>query len=212
MVHALPRICHRERDARNSLRFWDTNRSSNLGPTIEPSDSQKKKKKKKKKEKKEGNLRNSGLCANHRVKQKENEKRYKYQELARELKKLGNMKVTEILIVIGALGTVTKGLVQGLEDSEMRRRVEIIQTTAILRSARILRRVLETFCQSNSSEKPSANAGVKNYQNCKIIIIIMIRLLARRPDLVLNIKKSSSGGFCWASWKSSRTWWQWYQS
>ena len=30
------------------------------------------------------------------------------------------MKVTIMLIVVGALGTVTKGLVKGLEDLEMR--------------------------------------------------------------------------------------------
>ena len=54
------------------------------------------------------------------------------------------MKVTVILIVIGAFGTVTKRLVQGLEDLEIRGWVETIQTTAWLRSARILRRVLET--------------------------------------------------------------------
>ena len=47
-------------------------------------------------------------------------------------------------IVIGALGTITKELVQGLEDLEIRGRVKTIQTTALLRSARILRRVLKT--------------------------------------------------------------------
>ena len=49
-----------------------------------------------------------------------------------------------IPIVIGALGTVTKGLVKGLEDLEIRGRVEAIQTTALLRAARILTRVQET--------------------------------------------------------------------
>ena len=52
------------------------------------------------------------------------------------------MKVT--FIPIGGLRTVTKGLIKGLEDLEIRGRVETIQTTALLRSARILRRVLET--------------------------------------------------------------------
>ena len=46
--------------------------------------------------------------------------------------------------VIGALGTVTKGLLKGLEDLEVGGRVETIQTTALLRTARKLRRVLET--------------------------------------------------------------------
>ena len=54
------------------------------------------------------------------------------------------MKVTVIRIVVGALGTVTKGLVKGLEDLEIRGLVETIQTTTLLRLARILRRALET--------------------------------------------------------------------
>ena len=77
------------------------------------------------------------------------------------------MKVTIIPIVIRALGTVTKGLVQGLEDLEIRGREENVQTTALLRSARILRRVLETCCLSNFSESPSANADVKNSEGVK---------------------------------------------
>ena len=54
------------------------------------------------------------------------------------------MKVTIIPIVIGAFCTVTKGLLNGLEDLEVGGRVETIQTTTLLRTARILRRVLET--------------------------------------------------------------------
>ena len=65
-------------------------------------------------------------------------------------------------IVIGAFGTVTKGFLKGLEYLEVGGRVETIQTTTILRTARILRRVLETCCHSNSSERPSANTGMKN--------------------------------------------------
>ena len=47
------------------------------------------------------------------------------------------MKVTVVPIMIGALGTITKGLLKGLEDLEVGGRVETIQTTA--------RRVLETW-------------------------------------------------------------------
>ena len=54
------------------------------------------------------------------------------------------MKVIIIPIGIGAFGTVTKGLLKGLEDLEVGGRVETIQTTALFRTARILRRVLET--------------------------------------------------------------------
>ena len=52
----------------------------------------------------------------HRVKIKESEKRDKYQNLAKELKKLWNMKVTVIPVVDGAVGRVPKGLVKGQED------------------------------------------------------------------------------------------------
>ena len=44
-----------------------------------------------------------------------------------------------------AFGTVTKGLLKGLEDLEVGNRVESIQTIALLKTARILRRVLETW-------------------------------------------------------------------
>ena len=50
----------------------------------------------------------------------------KYLNLAREFKKL-------------SLGTVTKGLLKGREDLEIRGRVETTQTTTLLKSARILR-------------------------------------------------------------------------
>ena len=82
--------------------------------------------------------------ADHRIKLKECEKKDKYLDLARELKKLWNMKVTIILILISAFGTVTRGLIKGMEDLEIRGRVETIQTTTLLRTTRILRRVLET--------------------------------------------------------------------
>ena len=48
-------------------------------------------------------------------------------------------------IVIGDFGTVTKGLLKGLENLEVGGRVKNIQTTALLRTARILRWVLEIW-------------------------------------------------------------------
>ena len=55
------------------------------------------------------------------------------------------MKVTIVPIVIGSFGTITKGLLKGLEELEVGGRVETIQMTASLRTDRILRRVLETW-------------------------------------------------------------------
>ena len=52
--------------------------------------------------------------------------------------------MTIVPIVIGAFGTVSIGLLKGLEDLEDGRQVETIQMTALLRTARILRRVIET--------------------------------------------------------------------
>ena len=49
------------------------------------------------------------------------------------------IKLSVIPIVIDALGTITRGLVKGMEDLEIGGRVKIIQTTALLRSARILK-------------------------------------------------------------------------
>ena len=66
------------------------------------------------------------MPADLRVKVNENEKRDKYLDFAREQKKLWNIKVTVIPIVVGAIGTVTKGLVLGLEVLKIRGQVETI--------------------------------------------------------------------------------------
>ena len=55
---------------------------------------------------------------------KNNNNNNKYLDLARELKKLWNMKVTIIPIVIGAFGTVTKEWLEGLEELEVDGRVK----------------------------------------------------------------------------------------
>ena len=68
------------------------------------------------------------------------------------------MKVTIIPIVIGAIGTVTKGLLKGLEDLQVGGRVETIQTTEESW------RLEATCCHSDTSEKPSAKTDVKNPQ------------------------------------------------
>ena len=84
------------------------------------------------------------VLADQRIILKESEKKDKYLDLARELKKLWNMKITIVRVVIGALSTITEGLLKGLGNLEIGGCVETIQTTALLRTARFLRRVLET--------------------------------------------------------------------
>ena len=52
----------------------------------------------------------AAVSVNHKGKEKKGERLEKYLELARQLKKLGNMKVTVIPIVVGVIGTVPKNL------------------------------------------------------------------------------------------------------
>ena len=107
---------------------------------------------------------NKGLCRPGGLQNENqwNEKRDKYLHLARELKKRWNMKVTVMPIVIGAVGTIPKDLVMGQEKLEIGGRAK---TTALLRTVRILRRVLEIWedlSHSDSIKNLPANAGVKN--------------------------------------------------
>ena len=64
---------------------------------------------------------------------KESEKKDKYLDLSWELKKLWNMKMIIFPIVIGALGTITKGLINGQEGLKIRGLVKTIQTITLLR-------------------------------------------------------------------------------
>ena len=123
MVYTQPRIRPVKWDAQNSLGFWDTNGSPNLGQITRPRYNHKKKRTRK--------IVNFAVPVDKRVKLKESEKKDKYQDLGRELKKLWNMKVTVIPFVIGALGKITKGLIKGLEDLEIRKQMKTIQITAL---------------------------------------------------------------------------------
>ena len=55
------------------------------------------------------------------------------------------MKATILPLVIGTLGTVTKGLVQELDNLEITGRVETVQTTALLRSAKDIAKEKKTL-------------------------------------------------------------------
>ena len=118
--------------------LWHRNWSPDLGQKTRPYNNQQQKKRICK-------IMDLPVPADRRIKLKECEKKDKYFDHVRELKKLWNMKVTNVPIVIGAFGTVTKGLLKGLEDLEAGGRMETIQITLLLRTARLLRRVLETW-------------------------------------------------------------------
>ena len=90
-------------------------------------------------------LSNSGFC-HPGGPLSENQRKRKERQVLRpcqRTKKIWNI-VILIPIVFAALGTIPKGLVKRLEALEIVRRAETIQTT-LLRTARILRRVLETW-------------------------------------------------------------------
>ena len=139
------------------MALWRTQGSPNLCQKTRPHNNQQQKKREIVK------LSTLLFLADHKIKLKKCEKKDNYLDLALELKILWNMKIKILQIVIGAFGTVTKGLLKSLEDQEAGGRVDTIQTTTLLRTARILRRVLETWCLSNSRERTSANANVKSY-------------------------------------------------
>ena len=61
----------------------------------------------------------------------------------RELRKLWNIQVTVIPIIIAVLEAVLKRLQREIEELEIKGQIETIQTTALL-SPRILRKVRET--------------------------------------------------------------------
>ena len=93
---------------------------------------------------------------------KKSEKKDKYLDLTREIKKMWNMKVTIVPIVIGVLGTVTKGLLKGLELADGWRLSKRQHCWGRPEYWDESWRLEETCCHSNSSEKPSANIDVKN--------------------------------------------------
>ena len=173
--------------------LWRTDGSPNLSQKTRPNNDQQQKKKKKRKLKK---IIDFAVPSDHRIKLKECEKKDKYFDLARELKKPWNMQVTIIPIVIGAFGTVSKGLLTGLEDLEVGGRAETIQTTELLRTARMLRIVPETwgdFMSSNSRGRPQTDHLI----------------LTRRPDLMIinNNKKEilQNCRLCCPGWPQNKT-------
>ena len=79
MVYAQLRVCPVEWHKQTPQGFWDTNGSRNLGQTTRPSYNQQ--------ENRTLRIVDFAVPADHRVKWKENEKKDKYLDLARELKK-----------------------------------------------------------------------------------------------------------------------------
>ena len=62
------------------------------------------------------------------------------------------LELAVISIEIGTLETISTGLERNLVELEIGRRVETIETTALLRLARLLKRAQETCCLLDSSK------------------------------------------------------------
>ena len=96
-----------------------------------------------------------------RVKIKESEKVNKYIDLARELKKQKNLKVTVMPIVIRALGTVLKELKKTWDS---KKNWDYPDRSTILRSFWRLRKGDLPSLRLGWKKKPLIKSGVKNSQ------------------------------------------------
>ena len=143
----------------------------------------------KKKKKKICKIVNFAVPADHRIKLKECEKKDKYHNFARELKKLWNIKVTIIPIAICAFGTITKGLLKGLEDLKVGWREETIRMTALPekgqnteKSPGDIRRFADTQTpvkktSANTDVKNSKRINNKNHNNITWLVHIICKIL-----------------------------------
>ena len=77
-----------------------------------------------------------------RVREKEDEKIEKYQDLAR-VRRMWGVRSKVIPVLVGALGSVPLRLKDNLKVIDVGISIELIQKCALLGSARILRKVLE---------------------------------------------------------------------
>ena len=80
---------------------------------------------------------------NNRIKEKEKDKIEKYQDLGRELQKIWNVKVKIIPLVVHSLGAIPKQFGNRLKQIGITVGKAQVQKIVLLRTARILRNVLE---------------------------------------------------------------------
>ena len=107
------------------------------------------------------------VLTDHRVKIQESKTGDKYLDLAREPRKLWNVWMMVIPFVIGALGKLPKRSEREQKELEIGGRIETIQITALLRSARIVKRfgdLRRLVFYSVSPERPSAKSGGGDHQ------------------------------------------------
>ena len=76
------------------------------------------------------------------VSSKEIEKKSKYKNLEIEIQRMWKMKTEVIAIVIGAIGTIKKGMDNNVRNVSENLNIKSLQKTCLLGTARILRKVL----------------------------------------------------------------------
>lgn len=69
----------------------------------------------------------------------------RYVNVIIKMKKLCNMKVRVVPIIARKLGAIKKSKMKTLKELEIRRRIQIIQTNALLKEARILSKFMRTI-------------------------------------------------------------------
>ena len=95
---------------------------------------------------------------------KENENMDKYQDLARELKKLWDMKLMLIAIVAVALRTIPKSLEMEVENFEIRRRINTIQK-GLLKFARVPGDLKRVVAQSAGAIECTDRISAEEYDS-----------------------------------------------
>ena len=79
-----------------------------------------------------------------RIREKEIEKIEKYQNLKKELKRLWSLKKVEVVpVVVGALRCISEDFSEWMDTLGIKLNVGIVQKSVLLRTARILRKVLD---------------------------------------------------------------------
>ena len=82
------------------------------------------------------------IPADRNAVQKEVEKKLKYKSLCIEIKQMWNLKCTNIPIIIGATGIVTRSSRKNLEAVPGKHSIDSLQKTAILGTSHVIRKVL----------------------------------------------------------------------
>ena len=79
-----------------------------------------------------------------RIRHKEKEKEEKYKDLKRDIKGMWHFRNVVVLpVIVGALGSITKKLGEWIRKLDISLAIGLLQKTAILGTARILRKVLD---------------------------------------------------------------------